>query len=303
MKGPSLRVRPAMALATLTVAMWGCASGSQVRLRAAGVREETEKARRAGAARCAPRELATAMANLEFVQTELSQGSSLRANQHLHEAETAARAAREASKDCAPKVASAPKREVVRIEEVDTDGDGRIDTADTCPREAGPLENDGCPVSDRDKDGIADTLDGCPDQAGSEAEKGCPASAKTYKTVVVEKKRIQIKEQIRFGPSSGRIVGQVSSQVLDDVAAALRDNPQIQKIRIEGHTDSVGGENSNLRLSQRRADSVKRELQKRGIDRDRLEAVGFGETQPIASNSTSAGRAENRRTEFNIIEQ
>ena len=87
------------------------------------------------------------------------------------------------------------------------------------------------------------------------------------------------------------------------MAQALRDNMQIKHIRIEGHTDSQGSDASNLKLSQRRADSVMAALIKRQIDPPRMEAVGFGETKPIATNSTAAGRAENRRTEFNIVEQ
>jgi len=120
---------------------------------------------------------------------------------------------------------------------------------------------------------------------------------------VVEKNRIQIRQQIKFKTGSAKIVGAESFAVLDDVAQALRDNPQIQRLRIEGHTDSVGKDAKNLRLSQGRADAVMNELLKRAIDPARMEAVGFGETQPLASNATATGRAENRRTEFNIPEQ
>jgi OmpA-OmpF porin, OOP family len=65
----------------------------------------------------------------------------------------------------------------------------------------------------------------------------------------------------------------------------------------------VGNDTGNLKLSQKRADSVMAQLIKLGIDPGRLEAVGFGETRPISSNATKAGRAENRRTEFNIIDE
>ena len=74
-------------------------------------------------------------------------------------------------------------------------------------------------------------------------------------------------------------------------------------MRIEGHTDSVGDDSANLRLSQNRANSVMSALLRRKVDPSRMEAVGFGETRPVASNSSASGRAENRRTEFNIIEQ
>ena len=83
----------------------------------------------------------------------------------------------------------------------------------------------------------------------------------------------------------------------------MNDNAQIKKIRVEGHTDSVGDDAMNLKLSQNRANSVMSALIKRGVDPARMEAIGYGETKPIASNSTAAGKAENRRTEFNISEQ
>ena len=91
--------------------------------------------------------------------------------------------------------------------------------------------------------------------------------------------------------------------MLDDVAAALKDNAQIKKLRIEGHTDDRGAAASNLRLSQNRADAVRLELIKRGTDPARLEAVGYGEETPIEDNKTAAGRAANRRTEFSIVQQ
>jgi outer membrane protein OmpA-like peptidoglycan-associated protein len=94
----------------------------------------------------------------------------------------------------------------------------------------------------------------------------------------------------------------VSQVVLGVVGWGLQDNPQIQKVRIECHTDSIGRSLANQKLSQRRADAVRLSLVARGIDPDRLEAVGFGATQPIASNTTARGRAENRRTEFRIEE-
>jgi outer membrane protein OmpA-like peptidoglycan-associated protein len=87
------------------------------------------------------------------------------------------------------------------------------------------------------------------------------------------------------------------------VAQVLRDMPTIKKIRIEGHTDSLGKDLANLKLSQMRADSVMAQLLKRGIDPGRMEAVGFGEEKPIDNNATAKGRANNRRTEFNIVEQ
>jgi outer membrane protein OmpA-like peptidoglycan-associated protein len=182
----------------------------------------------------------------------------------------------------------------------DKDGDGFIDRLDPCPAQAGPKENHGCPDPDRDNDGIPDRVDVCPEEPGVKDERGC---AKKYKMVVVKKDKIEIKKQIKFASNSAKIIGKESFAILDDMAQVLRDMPTIKKLRVEGHTDSLGKDLANLRLSQARADSVMAQLIKRGIDPGRLEAVGYGEEKPIASNGTAKGRAANRRTEFNITEQ
>ncbi|MBJ6761863.1 OmpA family protein [Myxococcaceae bacterium JPH2] len=184
--------------------------------------------------------------------------------------------------------------------DLDNDSDGLPDGQDKCPLQAGPAENGGCPDTDKDNDGVVDRLDACPDQPGVKEERGC---AKQYKLVVVTRDRIEIKKQILFGSGSAKIIGKQSLAILDDVAAALRDAPYIKKVRIEGHTDSMGNDTANLKLSQKRADAVMAQLLRRGIDPGRAEAVGFGETKPIAPNNTKAGRAQNRRTEFNIVDQ
>jgi outer membrane protein OmpA-like peptidoglycan-associated protein len=184
--------------------------------------------------------------------------------------------------------------------DLDNDSDGLPDGQDKCPQEAGPSENGGCADKDADNDGVVDRLDACPDQPGVKEERGC---AKQYKMVVIKKDRIEIKKQILFGSGSAKIVGKQSFAILDDVAQALRDAPWIKRVRIEGHTDSLGRDEANLRLSQKRADAVMAQLLRRGIDPGRMEAVGFGETRPLAPNTTKAGRAQNRRTEFNITEQ
>jgi outer membrane protein OmpA-like peptidoglycan-associated protein len=217
--------------------------------------------------------------------------------------------------------------------EPDNDNDGILDGADKCPNEAGPMTNLGCPILDKDGDGLNDDVDKCPnepeDKDGFQDEDGCPdldndgdgvpddkddckmdpgpadnkGCPRKYSLVAVTKDRIEIKKQIKFATGSAKIVGKESEQILDEVAQALKDNAQIKKVRIEGHTDSVGDDAKNLILSQNRANSVMSALIKRGIDPTRMESVGFGETKPIASNSTAAGKAENRRTEFNIVEQ
>ena len=84
--------------------------------------------------------------------------------------------------------------------------------------------------------------------------------------------------------------------VLDGVVKTLKDNPDT-KVVIEGHTDSVGGDAYNKKLSERRAEAVKRYLVRQGIDAGRIRTVGYGKTKPVADNGTEEGRAKNRRAE------
>jgi outer membrane protein OmpA-like peptidoglycan-associated protein len=74
-------------------------------------------------------------------------------------------------------------------------------------------------------------------------------------------------------------------------------------VEVSGHTDSDGDDASNLDLSQRRSDAVKRYLEGKGVKAERLVAVGYGETKPIDKNSSSKGKANNRRVEFNLVDQ
>ncbi|UCD85003.1 MAG: OmpA family protein [Deltaproteobacteria bacterium] len=128
-----------------------------------------------------------------------------------------------------------------------------------------------------------------------------PLVMKKKSKVYIEKKKIVITETIRFETGKARILPE-SFYLLDEVANILVANPQI-KILIEGHTDSVGSDSYNLKLSQARADSVMNYLLSAGISPDRLKALGYGETNPIADNATQMGRAKNRRVEFTIVGQ
>lgn len=89
--------------------------------------------------------------------------------------------------------------------------------------------------------------------------------------------------------------------VLDVVAAILKETPG--RVEIAGHTDSTHTSEHNLELSQRRAESVRDYLVRRGVSKRRLETVGYGETRPIANNETPEGRQHNRRTEFKVLEE
>jgi hypothetical protein len=91
-----------------------------------------------------------------------------------------------------------------------------------------------------------------------------------------------------------------SKPAIDSIEALLRANPTMI-IEVRGHTDSTGSQEFNLRLSERRANAIRNELIRRGIEPDRIRAVGMGASQPIADNRTRQGRAQNRRTELIIL--
>ena len=91
-----------------------------------------------------------------------------------------------------------------------------------------------------------------------------------------------------------------SKPELEKLRQLLEDNPGL-RIRLQGHTDNVGSEADNLELSSRRAEAVRDFLVEAGIAAGRLEAKGFGESRPLTSNDTDAGRALNRRTEFLVL--
>ncbi len=176
----------------------------------------------------------------------------------------------------------------------DGDGDGVADADDKCPEQSGPASNNGCPLDpDSDNDGVVDRLDRCPRTPGLKSNNGCPEVKEEVKEVLR-----QALEGIYFETNSATIKT-VSYPVLDNVVTVMNDNPSY-KILIGGHTDSRGQDEANRALSQRRADAVKTYLANKGVSRDRMRAVGFGETQPVASNDTAAGRAKNRRVQFTV---
>lgn len=178
----------------------------------------------------------------------------------------------------------------------DTDGDGLLDDVDRCPQEPGPRDREGCPDPDRDGDTVPDRLDNCPDTAGDPANRGCPKMA----LVVLRAERIEIRDSIHF--QVGRdVIERRSFALLLRVAEVINAHPGIGVVRVEGHTDATGGRAHNVELSSRRARSVARFLvTKGGVDPSRLVAEGFGPDRPIETNRTAAGRATNRRVEFNL---
>jgi outer membrane protein OmpA-like peptidoglycan-associated protein len=114
--------------------------------------------------------------------------------------------------------------------------------------------------------------------------------------------RIVINEKIQFEYDKATIL-EVSHSLLNEVAGVIKKNPHIKKIQIEGHASAEGSASHNKRLSDDRARAVMRYLVDQGIPKEQLIAKGFGIDRPIADNGTSEGREQNRRVEFNIIEQ
>ncbi len=179
--------------------------------------------------------------------------------------------------------------------DLDNDQDQITDLEDKCPMEAGVKEEDGCPAKDRDGDTVIDRLDNCPDEPGPPSNQGCVKQ----QLVVIKSERLEILDKVHFATGSARIRRR-SYPLLDNVAGVILAHPEIKGIRVEGHTDSRGTAAFNMNLSVRRANAVRAYLIKRGVLGERLEAVGWGEEKPIESNSTSRGRASNRRVEFLI---
>nr|HEX4318848.1 OmpA family protein [Kofleriaceae bacterium] len=351
-----MRLGVALALALAT----GCAGGA-VRDRTTATDTLIATARKQGAEKCAPVELATAEVGNLAAQHELDEGNYGIARDRAASAETSARAAIDKSPPdkCADHTVAR-----VTPDDPDTDNDGIPDSRDKCPRVPEDLDGyqdeDGCPEDDNDKDGIPDTVDKCPndpeDRDGFEDADGCPdpdndhdgfadkidkcpndpedydnfedddgcpdpdndkdgildaqdkcpnepgvppdGCPKKYDLVVVTQTKIELKQTVFFDTNKATIKS-VSFKLLDEVAQAMIDNPTIH-VEIQGHTDSQGDDDFNMKLSQKRAESVQTYLIKRNVTSDRMVPKGYGEDVPIADNRTDAGRAENRRVEFVI---
>ncbi len=196
----------------------------------------------------------------------------------------------------------------VRGCERDSDKDGVVNSKDECPNSpAGSVVGDnGCPP-DSDGDGVPDAIDMClRTPAGKSVladgcalngdcripiagqridEQGCAVGAVTLKGV-------------NFSNGNAEL-NAAAKQVLDTVARALQGVTSL-RIEVGGHTDSQGSAQSNQRLSELRAAAVKAYLEDQGVPAGLLSVRGYGETQPIADNSSAAGREANRRVELII---
>jgi len=177
----------------------------------------------------------------------------------------------------------------------DTDGDGITDSKDNCPTEAGPSANKGCPWTDMDGDGVLDKDDRCKEVAGVAENDGCPPIPKITETVIREIGELARTVYFNSGKDSFKAD---TYAVLDRIAGLIKGYPDAA-FKIGGHTDSVGSDALNQKLSEKRANAVMNYLKTKV--NNKFTATGYGEGSPIATNKNRAGRAQNRRVEITLV--
>ena len=175
----------------------------------------------------------------------------------------------------------------------DKDQDGIADKFDDCPELAGPPERRGCPMRDTDGDGIIDDNDDCPENKGPASNRGCPELGQEVKDILA-----LAASNVQFETGKAELLSS-SYAILDQIVDILNKYPDY-KVRISGHTDNVGQDAKNQKLSEDRARTCFEYFAGKGIARERMNHAGYGETKPVASNDTAAGRATNRRVEFEL---
>ena len=190
----------------------------------------------------------------------------------------------------------------------DADHDGISDQDDRCPNIPEDLDRyqdtDGCPEEDpdADRDGVPDWDDRCPGEKetinGVDDDDGCPDSGDPR--VIYEEGEFKILDPVHFEHGSAEL-DEDSHELLDQVALAIKAHPEM-KVRVEGHTDDTGPDDVNMRLSQQRAETVRRYMIRKGVSPSRIEAKGYGESQPLKQGTSERARAANRRVEFIVID-
>jgi outer membrane protein OmpA-like peptidoglycan-associated protein len=200
----------------------------------------------------------------------------------------------------------------------DEDGDGINDENDKCPNAEGTVQYRGCPVPDTDKDGVNDAQDACPTVAGLTRYNGCaipdtdkdgvndeadqcptiPGIAGNNGCEDLQPKLNSIAAALKFEIGQVNIATK-SLQGLDTLVQIMTQYPKTSLI-ITGHTDNTGTRKINDRLSLLRAKKVQSYLIKKGLAANRTTLIGLADTQPIASNTTKKGRAQNRRADLTI---
>lgn len=179
---------------------------------------------------------------------------------------------------------------------IDTDKDGVFDYCDSCqntiPEARNHVDAYGC-MLDTDKDGVYDYEDLCPTIAGVKENRGCPEVKREIRNLL---NKAMSGIQFENGKAT---IKKNSHKILNDIAKIFIENSNYI-VEVQGHTDNVGKHDYNVDLSERRAQAVRTYLINQGVPAERLSAHGYGPDKPIADNKTKAGRAKNRRVEFNI---
>lgn len=320
-------------LAAAATLLLGCGAGLHTVVgHHEALRQRILQAKTMGAMACSPSDLATAQASFRLASLELDQGDLVRAEDHLGRGIDAAdRAIRRgtecgvrapsAAPDAAPEddsdgdaVADAADRCPYELEdrdsfadedgcpELDNDNDGRLDKQDGCPNESedndGWNDEDGCPDPDNDGDSVLDANDRCPDRLetknGLDDGDGCPDFS--FQAIRIEGGRVVLPQPLLFADGTGLLLGS-RHPALDELAAWMLFEPRA-KLRIEAHWDNKGEAAALLALTQRQADSLSAYLQKQGVPHERIRPRGLGPDQPLATNRTESGRAQNRRVEI-----
>lgn len=175
----------------------------------------------------------------------------------------------------------------------DADGDGVADKDDICPEVPGPEPNAGCPFKDTDNDGVLDIVDKCPEVPGPAENEGCPV----VEDVMDELNALA--KAVYFDTGKSTFTKETYTR-LDAMYEILKDFPN-EKFIVEGHADSTGSDAINDRLSTARANAVRDYLVSKGLNEANYTAKGYGEKQPVDTNDTASGRANNRRVELKLV--
>lgn len=183
----------------------------------------------------------------------------------------------------------------------DGDQDGVPDNLDLCPDTAAGVGVDekGCPL-DTDLDGVINAQDACPDTPPRTVvdAQGCPVQVAL--AVVLPEPAMTF--YLGYLPNETEVRNDFAAE-MERMADFIKANPE-KRFVIEGHTDSIGNDADNMKLSLLRAEKIRTYLSdKKGIPASLLEARGFGESNPIADNNTQEGRSQNRRVVIVVLPQ
>ena len=176
----------------------------------------------------------------------------------------------------------------------DRDQDGITDRNDQCPDEYGLAIHGGCPFEDADGDLVANDKDECPFTPGDPSNNGCPKASDAEEAI------LELAIQNLYFDTNKSLIQKESFESLNNLAELLVQQPTY-RIRIEGHTDSIGDAAFNYELSKNRAFSVQNYLVNSGVSEDQLIVEYYGETKPVVSNMTADKRKLNRRVEMTFV--